>query len=177
MYIVEGIETGVEYYLERTESWKWVDGTERWWDIFVVFHGIHGGGGAVVKKLWRWNGSSETVRHDSFNLSIKETNAMIDRIRENQLNKAKRECALKAVCSEEPKGIDIDVPITDSAVRRMHFDNVNHLAENHVRVIQHNGELSRKLNSIRDAVKLALNGLDSGAAIMMISEILNDIPY
>lgn len=85
MIICDGIETGVEYYWDKTDSWTWIDGSTRWWQIFVVFSGINGGGGANVKKLWRWNGSPHTIRNDYANLTFEETDAMIEKIKANFL--------------------------------------------------------------------------------------------
>lgn len=47
-----------EFFLRRTEGWNWF-GEERWWEIFAVIHGFHGGGGFVITEQWRWNGSSQ----------------------------------------------------------------------------------------------------------------------
>lgn len=31
-------EPNVEYYWKRTDGWKWLDGCEHWWEVFIVFY-------------------------------------------------------------------------------------------------------------------------------------------
>ncbi len=72
---------GQEYYWKRTDGWKWVDGCEHWWEVFVVFHdGMNGGGGACVEERWRWNGSSQTMCVVSRNLSLQETRQLLEEL-------------------------------------------------------------------------------------------------
>lgn len=67
----------VEYFWKRTDGWNW-SGTERWWEVFIVFHdGMNGGGGACVEERWRWNGSSQNLRVQPRNLSLFETRELI----------------------------------------------------------------------------------------------------
>lgn len=71
-------EPKVEYYWKRTEGWKWFDGCEHWWEVFVVFHeGTNGGGGAYIEERWRWNGSSQNLRIQPRNLTLQETRQLI----------------------------------------------------------------------------------------------------
>lgn len=74
------IEQGIEYYWKRTDGWKWLDGRDCWWEVFVVFHGINGGGGASIEERWRWNGSSETIRTQPRNLTTQQTEDIIKEI-------------------------------------------------------------------------------------------------
>lgn len=67
----------IEYYWKRTDSWNW-SGTERWWEVFIVFaDGMNGGGGACIEERWRWNGSDENLRVQPRNLSLQETRKLI----------------------------------------------------------------------------------------------------
>lgn len=84
------IEQGLEYYWKRTDGWKWFDGRDCWWEVFIVFHGTNGGGGANVEERWRWNSSSETMRTQSRNLTIQQTNQLIEEI-ESGLDGRRRE--------------------------------------------------------------------------------------
>jgi hypothetical protein len=71
-------EPNVEYYWKRTDGWKWFDGCEHWWEVFVVFYdGFNGGGGACIEERWRWNGSSQNLRVQPRNLSLQETRQLI----------------------------------------------------------------------------------------------------
>lgn len=40
MQITEDIVTDREYYARRTAGWQ-SNGETRWWEIFVVFHGLN----------------------------------------------------------------------------------------------------------------------------------------
>lgn len=75
----------VEYYWKRTDGWNW-SGTERWWEVFIVFYdGMNGGGGACVEERWRWNGSSQNLRVQPRNLSLFETRELIaELVRKNE---------------------------------------------------------------------------------------------
>lgn len=80
----DGVLPNVEYYWRRTDGWNWF-GTQRWWEIFVVFaNGFHGGGGACVEERWRWNDSQQTIWREYRNLSHDETVEMIAAINYNQ---------------------------------------------------------------------------------------------
>ena len=71
-------EPGVEYYWNRTDGWQWLDGNERWWEIFVVFRdGMNGSGGANIEERWRWNGSEQNLRVQPRNLTLAETRQLI----------------------------------------------------------------------------------------------------
>lgn len=67
------LEIGKEYYWKRTPSWRWIDGTERWWEVFIRIIGLNGLGGCWVVELWRWNSSSEVIREQARSLSSQET--------------------------------------------------------------------------------------------------------
>lgn len=83
MKITDGIETDVEYYWRKTDGWDWF-GTRRWWDIFVMVHGINGAGGLSITELWRWNGSSHTIRNIPRNLSHAESRELIESVIRNK---------------------------------------------------------------------------------------------
>jgi hypothetical protein len=52
MRITDRLETGVDYYWRRSESWKGHDGGDRWWEWFVEISGLNGAGGLwIVEKL------------------------------------------------------------------------------------------------------------------------------
>ena len=71
-------EPNVEYYWKRTDGWKWIDGCEHWWEVFIVFYdGMNGGGGACVEERWRWNGSSQNLRVQPRNLTLEDTRQLI----------------------------------------------------------------------------------------------------
>jgi hypothetical protein len=71
-------EPNVEYYWKRTDGWKWVEGCEHWWEVFIVFYdGMNGGGGACIEERWRWNGSSQNLRVQPRNLTLQETRQLI----------------------------------------------------------------------------------------------------
>lgn len=58
----------VEYFEFRTDGWDWF-GKECWWEVFLVWDGGFAGGSLPsCKRLWRWNGSRETVRTDYVNV-------------------------------------------------------------------------------------------------------------
>jgi hypothetical protein len=85
--ISPSITSGVEYYWKRTSSWKWIDGSERWWEVFVRFaDGMNGAGGLCCEEMWRWNGSSQTMRSDWQNLGAAESVALVREL-EIQLSK------------------------------------------------------------------------------------------
>lgn len=70
----------IEYYWKRTDSWTW-NGTERWWECFVIFHdGMNGGGGAFIEERWRWNGSDQNMRVQPRNLSLFETRQLLSEL-------------------------------------------------------------------------------------------------
>jgi len=83
MVISPGIETGVEYFWKRTKGWNWL-GSTRWWEVFVEFSGLNGGGGAWIIERWRWNGSAETLRCQPASLSLEKTKKLIDEIKSNR---------------------------------------------------------------------------------------------
>ncbi len=64
---------GREYYWKRTGSWKWFDGLEHWWEIFVEVCGMNGVGGYWLYERWRWNGSSHNIRNEIRTLSYEES--------------------------------------------------------------------------------------------------------
>lgn len=67
----------VEYYWMRTDGWTW-SGTQRWWEVFVVFcDGVNGGGGACIEERWRWNGSLQNIRIQPRNLTFEQTRELI----------------------------------------------------------------------------------------------------
>ena len=67
------LEIGREYYWKRSDGWTWIDGQERWWEVFVEASGFNGAGGYWIEERWRWNGSSETIRAQIRTLSAEET--------------------------------------------------------------------------------------------------------
>jgi len=80
MKICDGIFTDKEYLYRCSDSWDWF-GTFRWWEVFVEFSGLNGGGGVWIKEKWRWNGSKETIREDIKTLGYEETTELISKIK------------------------------------------------------------------------------------------------
>lgn len=68
-----------EHYWRRTEGWDWF-GTQHWWEVFIVFHGFNGTGGANIEERWRWNGSSENLRKEYRNLTLDETRQLLSEL-------------------------------------------------------------------------------------------------
>lgn len=61
-------QPNVEYLEDRTDGWNWF-GEFRWWEIFIVWDGGFAGGTLPsCRRLWRWNGSNETLRTDYVNV-------------------------------------------------------------------------------------------------------------
>lgn len=79
-----------EYYWKRTDSWQW-DGKECWWEVYVSFRGMHGGGGAVIEERWRWNESKQNIRTQFRALTPLETNQLIKEIEEHAKENAETE--------------------------------------------------------------------------------------
>ena len=76
----------VEYFWKRSDPWQW-NGVQRWWDVFIVFYdGMNGGGGAIVQERWRWNGSSENIRVQTRNLTLIQTQELIEELTEAAKN-------------------------------------------------------------------------------------------
>lgn len=81
--ISPNIQSGAEYFWKRTDGWKWIDGKERWWEVFIEFHnGWNGGVGLHAYERWRWNGSSHTLREQLRNLSYEESCKLVSELEE-----------------------------------------------------------------------------------------------
>lgn len=78
---VPALPEHVEFYWKRTGSWNWIDGTERWWEIFVRVEGFNGCGGYWVTEIWRWNGNPQNVREQVRNLSYTESAELTMQVR------------------------------------------------------------------------------------------------
>ena len=79
MKIYDNIETKKEYFWKKSDPWDWF-GVKRWWEVFVEFSGLNGGGGAWIIEKWRWNGSTENIRTDIKSLPFEETMKIIHKI-------------------------------------------------------------------------------------------------
>ena len=76
---MSGLVAGREYYEGRTEAWKWFDGKEHWWELWIVWlDGWDGLGQWVCERRWRWNGSSETLRTDYVRLTADQVKALTE---------------------------------------------------------------------------------------------------
>ena len=78
---IDGLQTGVEYYYDRSKSWEWFDGQENWWEIFVTISGFNGVGGLWIKEEWRWNNSRETIREDVRSTTCEQGREIIAKIK------------------------------------------------------------------------------------------------
>jgi hypothetical protein len=79
---VPALEVGVEYYWKRSGSWRWFDGLEHWWEVFVEVSGFNGSGGYWLYERWRWNGSSENIRNEIKTLSYHDSAVLSKEVHE-----------------------------------------------------------------------------------------------
>ena len=79
-----------EWYWKRTSGWKWFDGLEHWWEVFLVPSGWNGLGGLWIEERWRWNGSTQTMRTEIRTLTPEATQAVFDEIPGLRLAVSKR---------------------------------------------------------------------------------------
>jgi len=78
MKIVDGIETGIDYYWKRSEGWVGLDGkTERWWDYFVEVSGYNGAGGLWIVEKSRHSGETSWFSRQPRTLSLAESRQLI----------------------------------------------------------------------------------------------------
>lgn len=67
------LEIGREYYWKRTDGWTWIDGSFRWWEVFIRIDGYNGAGGYWLTEFWRWNGSPHNTSTQPRTLSYEDS--------------------------------------------------------------------------------------------------------
>ena len=103
---MKSLEIGREYYWKRTDGWKWIDGEQHWWEIFITVDGYNGVGGYWLVERWRWNGSSETLKVQPRTISYDESALITAQILAEQIFRHCQRCG-HAFEDERDRVLDI----------------------------------------------------------------------